>query len=340
MKQLVSYLSAFILVFSSAFAQSTQGTSNAINLGSLLEEAFKKKEAAKVVTMPVAATTTVAMPAITGVPVEMISDVDINIPETGIVNENAFAIIIGNANYTGTANVDYAINDARAMEMYVKKTLGFIDENVFLIEDATGRDFNQWFGNERDHRGRLFNLVYANDETITDVFIFYAGHGAPDVNTSTGYFLPTDCDPNYISITAYSGELLFNNLSKIGAKSTTVVMDACFSGNGVITGLSAVAIKPKSFGAIPNGVIISSSSGTEPSAWYEDQNHGLFTYYFLKAIQDKETSDTNMDGLLSVEEIYKYTANKVTRKARGIRNLDQHPTIQGDNRDRVLVSFE
>ncbi|MDH5609893.1 MAG: caspase family protein, partial [Cyclobacteriaceae bacterium] len=194
------------------------------------------------------------------------------------------------------------------------------------------------FGTDRDFKGRLYNLVYGNDESNTDVFVYYAGHGAPDVNTQTGFFLPIDCETDYINITAYSGDQLFNNLAKINARSTTVVLDACFSGNGIIKGLSAVAIKPKDFSSIPNGVVLSSSSGTEPSAWFEENNHGLFTYYFLKAIHNGN-ADTDADGNLTANEIYQYASNNVTRKARSLRNLDQHPTIQGDARNNVLVKF-
>ena len=66
---------------------------------------------------------------------------------------------------------------------------------------------------------------------------------------------------------------------------------------------------------------------------------GLFTYYFLKAIQDGN-ADINMDGQITVSEIYNYAADQVTRKARGLRNLDQHPTMQGDNQNNVIVTIK
>lgn len=270
--------------------------------------------------------------------VELNSDVDKDIPVNAQKNKDAFAVVIGNAQYQFTTNVDYAVHDARAMKEYVINTLGFQEENVSLIENATQSDFQKWFGTDRSPRGRLYNLVYENIEDSTDVFVFYAGHGAPDPNTKSGYFLPVDCDPNLIDVTAYPGELLFQNLDKIGAKSTTIVLDACFSGSGVITGLSAVAIKPKDFGDIRNGVILSSSSGTQPSAWYNEENHGLFTYYFLKALQNRST-DFDSDGLVTIDEVYKYVDNMVPRKARGLRNLDQNPTIRGENRNKVLYSL-
>ncbi|MFT4737789.1 MAG: putative caspase-like protein [Paraglaciecola sp.] len=320
----------------SSFGQSSEKISNSINLGPLLQKAYL----AKTVEAKEAAPVIVEVPTENKVAeVVLSSDVDINIPDLGVKNTNAFAVVIGNAQYEGTSNVDYAVHDARAMKEYLIKTMGFLPENVFVVENATQRDFGMWFGNERSHKGRLFNLAYQNMESETDLFVYYAGHGAPDVNTSSGYFLPTDCDPQFIDVTGYSGELLFSNLAKIGAKSTTVVLDACFSGNGVITGLSAVAIKPKDFGEIPNGVILSSSSGTQPSAWYEDKNHGLFTYHFLKALQEQEKTDTNGDGSVTINEVYDYVANWVPRKARGLRNLDQNPTIRGEATDKLLFTL-
>lgn len=336
MKKLSVILSVFFLS-AAVYAQTTERISNSINLGPLLQKAYleKTKEAQaqqpQVIEQPVAVENTVTE-------IILNSDVDKDIPVSAKKNPNAFAVVIGNAQYEHTSNVDYAVHDARAVKEYLVNTMGFLPENVFLEENATQRDFLKWFGNERSHKGRLFNLAYENMESETDLFIYYAGHGAPDVNTKSGYFLPTDCDPNFIDVTAYSGELLFGNVAKIGAKSTTIVLDACFSGNGVITGLSAVAIKPKDFGEIPNGVILSSSSGTQPSAWFEDENHGLFTYYFLKALKEQDKTDLDADGNVTVSEVYEYVNNWVPRKARGLRNLDQNPTIRGEGQSKVMFT--
>lgn len=330
MKRILLTACVCLLVFSGK-AQTAEGSSNSLDLGPLLfKKLNEKQQVVTVVQAPPAGSAAVAS-------IVLNSDVDLNIPKTAEKNRNAFAVVIGNAQYANTSNVDYAVHDARAVKEYLINTLGFYPENVFLIENATNSDFQKWFGSERSHKGRLYNLAYENIETNTDLFVYYAGHGAPDPNTKSGYFLPVDCDPNFIDVTAFPGELLFSNLNKIGAKSTTLVLDACFSGQGIVTGLSAVAIKPKDFGAIQNGVILSSSSGTQPSAWYEEKNHGLFTYYFLKSFSDPST-DADANGDVTVDEIYGYVSNMVPRKARGLRNLDQNPTIQGDGRDRVVFN--
>ena len=316
-------------------AQTSEVTSDAVDLGPLLFKMLNAKAEEKAV--PEVPVNNQELVALEETKIVLSSDVDTDIPVFAKKNPNAFAVVIGNAQYDNTSNVDYAVHDARAMKEYLVNTMGFSEENVFLEENATQTDFGKWFGNEKSHKGRLYNLAYENVESNTDLFVYYAGHGAPDPNTKSGYFLPADCDPNFIDVTAYPAELLFGNINKIGARSTTIVMDACFSGSGVITGLSAVAIKPKDFGDIENGIVITSSSGTQPSAWYEEKNHGLFTYYFLKALKDSGT-DVDGNGEVTIDEIYTYVENMVPRKARGLRNLDQNPTIRGMGRERVLFT--
>ena len=171
MKKL-SFLVILGLCANVVFAQSSEKVSNSINLGPLLQKAYlaKAKEAKQqepvVVEGPVVDNTVAE--------IKLESDVDIDIPVTAKKNPNAFAVVIGNAIYENTSNVDYAVHDARAVKEYLVKTMGFMPENVFLEENATQRDFLKWFGNERSHKGRLYNLAYENMESETDLFIFIA----------------------------------------------------------------------------------------------------------------------------------------------------------------------
>ena len=114
------------------------------------------------------------------------------------------------------------------------KTMGFKEGNIFYYEDATKTDFEVLFGTKDFAEGKLYNAVKPDR---SDVFVFYAGHGAPDLKKNTGYFVPTECDPQYIAISGYSSEIFFNNISQIPAKSMTVVMDACFSGADILEGV-------------------------------------------------------------------------------------------------------
>ncbi|MFY0688420.1 MAG: caspase family protein [Cyclobacteriaceae bacterium] len=314
-----------------SIGQVSEGTSNSINLGAVLKKAYEEKESQP-------KTVVVEQPVAEAEKVEIVlaSDVDLNIPKTDIVNEYGIAVIIGNRDYQNTKNVDYAINDAMAMKKYVQQTMGFRDGNIFYVENASKTDFEILFGTKDDYRGQLYNAVRAD---MSDVFIFYSGHGAPDVNTNTGYFVPVECNPQYINLTGYNSDVLFTNLSKIPAKSVTVAMDACFSGAEILENVSPVGIQSKGFNSVDNGVFISSSAGTQVSSWYTEKEHGMFTYFFLKAIQNRN-ADADKDGQLTANEIFRFVYEEVPYHARRFRNVDQTPTLQGSKRDQVVVSFE
>ncbi len=270
------------------------------------------------------------------------SDVDYFelIPQTKTQNPDAIAVIIGNSNYINTKPVAYAINDAESVKNYLIKTLGFKEGNILMKENATLGDFNTLFGTKDNQRGRLANTI---KEGVSDVFIFYAGHGAPGLKDNKGYFVPVECDPNYVENSGYQLDVFYQNLAQLKAKSVTIILDACFSGIDIFENISPIVVKVKDpILLIPNAVVITSSSGTEVSTWYEEKQHGMFTYFFLKAIQDKEHSDKNKDGQLTFDEIYDYVSNKnegVPYYARRIHGIDQTPTIMGDRKDKVFIKY-
>jgi len=266
------------------------------------------------------------------------SDVDIRIPKTKMSNPNAIAVVIGNANYQKTKNVKYAVNDARSIRNYLIQTLGYKPGNVFLINNATLSDFKTFFGSERSYKGKLYNSVKPGE---SDVFIYYSGHGAPSLKNNAAYFVPVECDPQYVELGGYHTNTFYRNLSKVPAKSVTVVMDACFSGATVFDNISPIVVKSKGIKGVKNGVLLSSSSNDEVSCWYNAKVHGMFTYFFLKAIHNRN-ADKNKDGKLTYEEIYKFLANNsegVPYFARRIHGIEQTPRIQGKDFKKVFVEY-
>lgn len=270
----------------------------------------------------------------------LLSDVDKNIPKTKTINNNSFAIVIGNSNYYKAKPIDYAINDARSMKDYLVNSLGFKEGNIIFKENATLGDFNTIFGTKDNPKGQLSNII---KKDISDVFIFYSGHGAPGLKDNRGYFVPVECDPNYIENSGYPLDIFYNNLSKINAKSTTIILDACFSGANIYEKISPILIKTSNSNSeIPNSVIISSSSGTEVSTWYEEKQHGMFTYFFLKSIQDYSLTDKNKDNQLTYQEIFDYISDAndgVPYYARRIHGIEQNPTIQGGLKQNALIRY-
>ena len=270
--------------------------------------------------------------------VPVLADIDKTLPRTNMQNRDAIAVVIGNRNYLKTKEVRFAINDAKSIKNYLINVLGFQEGNIYYQENATKGDFEVLFGNQSNHQGKLYNTVKAGK---SDVFVFYSGHGAPDTKNFKGYFVPVECDPQYVSLAGYSIDLFYKNLAKLPAKSVTVVLDACFSGAQVLKNISPIGIKSKGIKGVKNGVLLASSQGTQVSSWHNARQHGLFTYFFLKAIHNKN-ADANQDNQLTFKEIYKYIADKtegIPYWARRLHNVEQTPALQGENAEKVLVKY-
>lgn len=276
--------------------------------------------------------------AVLSVP-DFVADVDVDIPKTGMKQPDAMAVVIGNSAYKKIAPVDYAINDARTVKKYLIDVLGYKEGNILYYENVSKADFETIFGNKDNHKGKLFGMVKENK---SDVFIYYSGHGVPGEDKK-GYLAPIEIDGDYAQLGGYDENVFFENLSKIPAKSITVVLDACFSGEGIIKNASSIGWQVDNPAInLKNGVVFSSSARTELSNWYNEKKHGMFTYFFLKALYDAKKIDPNKDGSLTADEIYTYLSDNsegVPYYARRIHGRKQTPTIEGKDKGRELVKY-
>lgn len=266
-------------------------------------------------------------------------DVDMKIPEGKKAGEHDIAVVIGNKNYAaqaGIPDVEYADRDARIMKEYLIKTFGFKPENIIYAEDATVGKFNEIFGSEKNAKGKLFNYVKKN---ISDVFIYYVGHGAPDLQSQEAYFVPVDANPQYIASNGYSLQTFYANLSKLPAKKIAIIIDACFSGNSdkgmLFKNISPAMVRvKKEYRGPQNAMLITSAATDQVSTWYPEKKHSLFTYYFLKGIQG--SADTNNDKAITIGEMKEYLKENVPDMARRLNNVEQHPVVDGNEKE-ILV---
>jgi len=253
-----------------------------------------------------------------------------SIPNVGAPNPDAIAVVIGNRKYThpDVPDVDFALTDASVMKQYLIRMLGYREANIIHLENASKTDFELVFGTREEPRGRLHNWVRADR---SDVFVYYSGHGAPDVGTRKGYFMPSNADPHYVRIGGYPLDLFYENLSRIPAKSVTVVLDACFSGASQAGMLLRDAspmyidVEMPLVGLSYN--LLTSAAGNQISSWYPDAKHSLFTYYFLRAIRGE--ADADKDRKITLHEIGEYLNDHVPYMARRLYGREQTPTIRG-----------
>jgi len=263
---------------------------------------------------------------------QTLADIDIP-PKTKMRNPDALAVVIGVENYQYVPDATYAYNDAEVFREYLSETLGFKKQRIKIATNskATQAELNKLLGSN----GWLSRNIIKGK---SDLVVYFSGHGISNQTDQSTGILPFDVDPNYAIGLPLSK--LYENLSKMGAKSVTVYLDACFTGQTrdskmLIADARPIIITPKK-GNFPSNInVFSASSGSQISGALKEKEHGLFTYYLLKGMSGD--ADINKDKSIQLNELSKYVSKNVKDQA-AINGREQTPELQGD-KDRVLVQF-
>lgn len=278
---------------------------------------------------------------------ERTSEVDKNIPETGN-KVNAVAVIIGNTDYkvatgkqgtTKVGPVNYAVNDATTMKEYLVKTIGVPADNIIFKTNADKNDFDKVFG-FNESQSELASLVEKTG--AKEVYFFYSGHGYPFMGEP--YLLGIRSNPKSCKEQATSLQDIYKMLGNLPVEKVNVITDACFSGQAISMEASATEFvrRPKP-DKLAKFVILSAAGEDQYANWYNDKKHGLFSYTLFKAMQNKEKSDLDGNGILTFDELYKYLSDNqehgvpyLVRELEG-EQVKQDPVIQVSK--RVNESF-
>ncbi len=238
--------------------------------------------------------------------------------------QNDMAVIIGIENYQSLPKSDYSKSDAGIVKDYLK-ALGFQERNIELITDerATKSSIEKTIEAWLPNRAK-------KDSTI---FVYYSGHGAPEPKTGDAYMVPFDGDPNYLEVTGYPLKRLYDKLGKLEAQEVIVLLDSCFSGAGgrsvLAKGARPLVMMTTSTVLPSNIAVLSATQGTQISTSSPEKGHGVFTYYFLKALKD---------GKKNIAEIYDYIKPLVEDEAKQL-NVQQSPSINPDE-EKIKGRFE
>ena len=258
-----------------------------------------------------------------------------------IARKNSVAVIFGIEKYKELPPAPFASNDADLIKEYFQKRLGIDKIVIYKNDEVSGFIFDDVFNPDN---GELQKAIVKGQ---TDLFVYYSGHGIPNKSGDNIYLFPSDGKISRLETQGYAINRLYDNLEKLGAKSVTVFIDACFSGSSRTTetkktenliAMKGVKIKPKNDGTYlnnPNFTVFNSSTGDETSLGYDASETGLYTYFLCVGLQGK--ADLNNDKKITFGELEKYLFDNVTETSRKISGV-QTPEFFG-NENSVLVEY-
>ncbi|MBI5748699.1 MAG: caspase family protein [Nitrospinae bacterium] len=256
---------------------------------------------------------------------EIISEINVDDVPLMVKHERRddFAIVIGIGSYREKEipAVKYAKKDAEIMGSYFENIVGIPKQNIKLMTDnsATKSDFEAYLGDWLKRRVKQNSTV----------FVYYAGHGAPDIETKGASLVPYEGHPDFPS-KLYPLKEMYESLNKLPAKDIIVMLDSCFSGGGERSVAKAgardlVIMADNPLLAGGKIMVLAASSGGQISSDYEKAQHGLFTYYLLRGMRGE--ADRNKNGMVEIGELYEYVKTNVSEKASIELNRDQIPVI-------------
>jgi hypothetical protein len=218
-------------------------------------------------------------------------------PGLDTIYDKSVAVVIGINQYEKWPVLEFALSDARAIAEKLEEE-GF-DEIVTLV--------NQ----EATQRRILTELFHSLPEKVgrNDRVVFYfAGHGQTEdleEGGKKGYIIPADAEPMDYTSTAISMEQIRSLSNRIPAKHILYVMDCCYSGLGLSRSygtaptLTGYLRKVASLRAVQ--IVTAGGKGEQVQ---EKEGHGIFTTYFLRALEGE--ADLDRDGVVTGTELGAY----------------------------------
>ncbi|MBI1737065.1 MAG: caspase family protein [Candidatus Rokubacteria bacterium] len=259
-----------------------------------------------------------------------------------------YAVVIGVGVYDNPQipRLRFAENDARAMYNFLTTKGQFKKDNVLLVTDTA--QMKPTLTNIKRALGEWLYKKSGKDDTV---LVYYAGHGAPEVDASgtdrdglSKYLIPRDADPESLFVTGFAMDDIETIFRRLQSERVVFAIDTCFSGSA---GGRTFARQATRSGHMTNEflerlsrskgrIVISASGPNELALELPELKHGLFTYYLLKGMEGE--ADADKDRLVTVNEIFNYVQKNVSDRARQ-ENGKQSPVMSGAVQDLPLVEI-
>ena len=237
---------------------------------------------------------------------------NVNKPKEMVVGKY-YALIIGIDKYKAPWNqLVNAVNDAKAIETALRTQYKFDAFKTLYNEQAN-----------RDAIITELEWLVANVKENDNVFIFYSGHGEYKKELGKGYWVPVD------AVTASTAKYISNSdlqtyINGIKSKHTLLVSDACFSGDIFRGNTVSVPFEEsekyyKEVHSLVSRQAIT-SGGIEPVMDGGKDGHSVFTYYFLKSLNENKSKYFDASQIYTKIKIPVINNSEQTPKLSPIKN--------------------
>ncbi len=224
---------------------------------------------------------------------------------------NLHLVSIAVSKYRDTSlNLKYAVSDVIAIKNKIKIKSKALFENIYTydLHDANV---------SIEKLDVLFDKISKNT-ALNDVFIMYiAGHGVTSIKDGLYYFLPhniTDTSSDGLKKNAISINDIKNQLGKIKANKSLILLDTCDSGSAIESlssrGLEQrMALERLSYATGRNYIVASSKNQAALEGY---KNHGVFTYTVLDAFDKAYFGNNQTLTVTSLASFVEQEVPKIT----------------------------
>ena len=174
---------------------------------------------------------------------------------------------------------------------------------------------------------------------VSDVYIFFAGHGLASDNGDTAYLIPHDGDAKFLEKSAIARDWLYEQIASVNPRSVTVFLDTCYSGDTrggkerLIVAKRPLLLRLEEQTVPQNFAVFTAAGGDQTAGALTEKQHGMFSYFLMKGMEGG--ADANSDNKITARELHTYVRENVIQQSGG----SQVPELQGDA-ERVLVRFQ
>jgi len=221
---------------------------------------------------------------------------------------DSWAVVIGIDDYAHWPKLAHAARDAESVQGLLVSRLGFKPGHVITLQNQAATRTNVLAAfNEQ--------LPKAGLKKTDNLLVFFAGHGATQHLTSgrdLGYIIPVEAAADHVADDAIPMTELQNISEGLVARHVIFVMDACYSGLGLVRGGGA---SPRSGNFLRDNAhrvgrqMLTAGGADQMVADGGPGGHSIFTWTLLQGLSGK--ADLNGDNIITGTELAAYIAPAV-----------------------------